>query len=777
MNSTAARRIAALWITVFLCACSDGGGGTSSSPPPGPAPTPLPSGLAIKGATKVEAGTPDSFTTSVTQPAGLTFAWDFGDGATGEGPAVDHTYATGGNFHVALTVSNAARQSVSAAFDLQAGHYGNVAGLQCSGDDSSGWCWQNVRVTGHALTAAQFLPKARAAWVIGRAGTLVRSVDAGDTWSLHTFHAALGDVLAVNLDTASDGLVLMRSGALERSTDGGKTWATLGAPGSSLANPSFAWNDGTKIVVTDDAATQTSTDGGASWISIPLRQVFMSGANCWSLGGSVQESPGCVATTPVTAPVGAPGGTLFFAGAGFGSDGHRIVALGKAQGGNVQSYVSSDGGATWTVNAVPLVAGGSLTLADNMHAWYLDSASNVYLSADGGRTYATGPVPPGLGAGANRAGLVDNTDALFYMWQGHLALTSDFGATWTTLASPEPLTAPETVASFHVNFWDGDSHAVVSYDGRYHVTHDGGATWTQVLGPDPLGSWSKVPPVPHAPAIAFGDAGHGALVMASGLVQATTDGGRTWSRGVIDLTQAEQGPVSLAFTSPTDAWMTLDGRLWQSTDGGASWSPSPPAESITGAIQTAWPDARHGWVASSTALRSTTDGGASWNDVSLGQGFMAGDQVGSIAFESPEVGVVAVLRTGGTHLLLTADGGASWAEKGSASATGFVTHTGASDFWLGGTAPSHSADHGLTWNAVAMPVDSKSVQLFGGQGSTLYGFDDLGRAFTSTDAGKTWANRTLSADIAVGAGFVLDPITAWTVTRNGGVLATATGAQ
>jgi photosystem II stability/assembly factor-like uncharacterized protein len=777
MTSTTAGRLAALWACAALTAC--GGGGSSSPtpppPPPPPTPAPLPSNPTIKGATKIEAGTTESFTTSVTNPAGLTFSWDFGDGSTGTGTAPTHVYTLGGNYHVALKISNSANKSVGAGFDLQAAHYTNVQGLLCSEADSGGWCWQDVRLTGHALTEAQFWPGGTTGWAIGKSGTLVRTSDQGDTWTLHTFKA-VDDLLALNFRTQYDGLVLNRGGTLLHSTDGGKNWTPVPANPSASApsHPSIPAYDTTKIVVTDDQSTEISFDAGTSWHTTTMRHAFVAGADCWSFTGNVTKSVGCTAA-PVAAHVGAPAGTTFFAGGTIG-DGHRIALLGQPPVGSAMSFVTADSGTTWTPMAVPFASGGTLTLVDTKgDAWYVDANHAAWLSTDWGSTYVAAPVPADAAA-SRRAGLVDDDSTLFYARTGHLALSSDFGATFVEMPSPEPTTAPTAVTEMRVYLWDGVGHAVVSYDGRFHVTHDKGVHWTQVLGPDPLGVWSAAP-TPHAPALAFGDAKHGTLAMASGLVQATADGGRTWSRTAISLTQPTAMNVSVAYASPTAAWMALDGRLWASTNGGATWAPSTPAAAITRVTLTAWGDAQHGWIAKPTGVYATTDGGASWKAVSLGSGFLAGDVVNGMSFENAQIGVVSLTRSNGAHLLRTADGGATWSEKIASRAVGTVSHTGAKDFWFNGALPMHSADEGLTWKTVTPPVSSLTLSVFGGPGTTVYAFDNLGRVFTSADAGATWTNLTLSADLVTGAGFALDPLTVWTVTQYGGVLATATAAK
>jgi photosystem II stability/assembly factor-like uncharacterized protein len=782
MKSTSAGRLAALFAFVALASCGGGGGSGSSPtppppPPPPPAPAPVPASVTISGTNRIEVGASDQFTTDVKAPAGLTFAWDFGDGTTGTGTAPQHVYAEGGNYHVSLTVSNSANQSVGAGFNLQAAHYTNVANLLCSGANFGGWCWENDLVTGHELTSAQFFPNANAGWVIGREGTLVRTVDGGDTWSLHVLNS-LDDLVALNFRSSLEGVVLTRSGALWHSLDGGKTWAALTPPGSTLAHPSVATLDGTapteRIVITDDHGTQTSLDGGAHWIPTSMRHAFTAGANCWSYIGNVTISADCI-HTPVAAHVGAAPGTVFFAGATIGT-GARIVLLGQPTVGTAVSFTSLDGGVTWTQAATPFITGGSLRLPDVKHAWYIDADKNAWLSSDGAQTFASAPVPADAPV-ARQAGLIDTGSTMFWAWTGKLAFTTDYGVTFAEMASPEPATDPATVTALHLYIWDGVGHAVVSYDGRYYVTHDKGVTWTRVLGPDPLGTWMVQQPEIR-PAIAFGDGKHGTLVMSSGLLQATADGGRTWSRTAVSLTQPTRSGVSVTYSSATTAWMTLDGRAWISTNAGATWAASTSAAAFKGVTLTAWPDAQNGWLAAPGALYTTTDAGTTWKVVALGSLLQAGDAISSMSFENAQIGLVGVTRGTGTVVLRTADGGATWQQVTSMPDLGDVMHTADKDFWLGGASPLVSLDEGVTWKSAIPPVGAASLQIFGGPRSSLYAFDRVsGHVYASDTVGAIWVDLTLSTDIVVGAGFALDPMTAWTVTQDGAVLTTATAAQ
>jgi PKD repeat protein len=58
------------------------------------------------------AGQPVTFTAVATGTAPIAFGWDWGDGTTGAGHPGTHTYATGGDYTVVLTASNACGQQV-----------------------------------------------------------------------------------------------------------------------------------------------------------------------------------------------------------------------------------------------------------------------------------------------------------------------------------------------------------------------------------------------------------------------------------------------------------------------------------------------------------------------------------------------------------------------------------------------------------------------------------------------------------------------------------------
>lgn len=80
-----------------------------TSPPAGTNVAPTP---AIAGPSGTIPGNAITFTGSATDPspadtaAGFTYAWNFGDGTTGSGPSVTHTYAAAGTYTLTLTATD-----------------------------------------------------------------------------------------------------------------------------------------------------------------------------------------------------------------------------------------------------------------------------------------------------------------------------------------------------------------------------------------------------------------------------------------------------------------------------------------------------------------------------------------------------------------------------------------------------------------------------------------------------------------------------------------------
>jgi PKD repeat protein len=63
-------------------------------------------GLAITSSSPTPLGSVTSFTVTITAGTNVTYTWSFGDGSTGSGPLVSHTYPATGTYTVIVTATN-----------------------------------------------------------------------------------------------------------------------------------------------------------------------------------------------------------------------------------------------------------------------------------------------------------------------------------------------------------------------------------------------------------------------------------------------------------------------------------------------------------------------------------------------------------------------------------------------------------------------------------------------------------------------------------------------
>jgi photosystem II stability/assembly factor-like uncharacterized protein len=785
-----------------LCATLAACGGDDSTPP-----TPVPATVTIQADPRAEAGAGERFATSASGTAGLSFHWDFGDGASADTPTASHAYAAPGDYQVVVAVSNAAQDVTTATWTVHVGHYAKLADANCSGNAAGeGWCWQNVQGSGNTINDVWFTD-ANHGWAVGGNATLIKTSDGGNTWTSVAVDPAVAGIslYSVRFADANNGIVsgggglngYGSGGTILRTTDGGATWTASAIPSTTvpLGNQAhvLAW-DGNTVVLGDGSSQAVSHDGGATWSAGPPGSAWWlveNGGDCWALNYQALASyPGCGNTAGSVLNIGSlsvAAGTSFItlAGLSFGSSTQAVAlasAYTAASGYEEVVLTTGDRGATWSTAVLSgLPTNGGLTnlrMADATHGWviapyYYCCAANMspfYATADGGQTWSQVSLPvalPGTYDG-RPSGLVDG--AYWTSSANTIAVTGDFGATWQTATlGPEAGSAVSLVHWFDANDFVVSTQAA---SGRFYATHDGGRTWIRILGPDPRDANAS------AVSIAFADANHGAFLSSRGELMTTTDGGVTWNRQ--DYATSAAQPVSLRFVSPTEAWMLLSGRLAHSTDGGASWTiPLLASRLMSGVAGMQWQDAKHAWVwgtDNSTYrcyLASTADGGATWTDAAL----PTADCIASAVFPDASNGVVLTAFNGVPYV--TADGGKTWTVSAQASSLGLggtlQPGAGARDVWLlGGNTLAHSTDGGKTWE-VAVGASGSFNALHFADATHGWAVGNYGALFATVDGGRTWAAQdsgTTQSLLAVGAS---DGMTAWVVTANGQVLATATG--
>lgn len=274
----------------------------------------------------------------------------------------------------------------------------------------------------------------------------------------------------------------------------------------------------------------------------------------------------------------------------------------------------------------------------------------------------------------------------------------------------------------------------------------------------------------------------------------TTDGGETWTAGLIDIGNPAAGINNLSATTADIAWVsTIDsdgggkGELWKTTDGGQTWefaNPSGPAiTTVSYSAAASFQNTVHFFdemtgivqgdpIGNGTKFEiyRTTDGGATWSPVTgaaLPNALITPSDKTEFGYNGGNVsaGDFFWFVTSRGYLYRTADKGATWQKSPTAPITDFgginftnvngrvhfsdidgdITHAVGILIATtnGGTSYERytSADGGFTWTDQGVYDAGYQQMEFIPGSQTLVAVGDNGLAYTSaysTDLGASW---------------------------------------
>ena len=449
--------------------------------------------------------------------------------AVGEGGTIIRSIDGGVSWQRVAVATEAVLRTVvfvSREIVIAAGEHGVI--LQ-SRDGGATW---EARASGTsaAMRAASFLDDKTGVVVGGddrrwrAAEVILRTTDGGATWSKIDApeRIRLYGVTAI-VPNGGGFIAVGDTGLVLRSKDAGRTWSrekTSTPPAwlSSVASP-----DGTSLTaVGASGIVMTSGDGGVKWTSQRLGPTL----NAFTLVAAsattfvVPHAQGMLRSVDggmTFARPKLPEKTRGLIGAAFADSLHGI-AVGIAG----QMLRTEDGGATW-------LKSDSLTRRNLRTVAFADPRTAVavgafppngpalFRTADGGTTWSAREgtrallfdiqfLGPSLGVAVGAAGVV--------------ARSTDAGVTWTRLVQNETRTMLAGIALLDRNTW-----VVIGLDGIILRTADAGATWSRILS----GTTERLS------AISFADATHGMAVGYSNTILITDDGGVTWRSQSLDL--------------------------------------------------------------------------------------------------------------------------------------------------------------------------------------------------------------------------------------------------
>jgi photosystem II stability/assembly factor-like uncharacterized protein len=246
---------------------------------------------------------------------------------------------------------------------------------------------------------------------------------------------------------------------------------------------------------------------------------------------------------------------------------------------------------------------------------------------------------------------------------------------------------------------------VVNSEGRIWNTTDGGESWQQqfstlrflrsVTFATPQRGWA------------------GALFTLLPVLYETSDGGATWTE-VPDLPAGMTGGICGMWAASESVVYgvgrySMPAGVLKTTDAGATWSHLDVSSWVTTLVDCWFPTPDFGFVVGSTGhfpdssravVLRTTDGGATWDPRHVSS--QLGGWCWKISFPSASVGYVTVERFSEPHFFLkTTDGGSTWTELPgpvgvAEQGVGFVNEDLG---WIGGhgVAVRVTTDGGITW--------------------------------------------------------------------------------
>lgn len=262
----------------LLAAVALAAAGCSSNtiaPPPPPPPlsrvdlVPTGDSLAV-GGTRLFTAT--AYDTNATAVSGVTFAWSSTD--NGVVTVGSNGLASAQGEGVAWVIASAGGKSDSARVFVYT---------------QNGWYAQTSN-TARNLYGVFFQPDGRTGLAVGALGTIVRTTDAGATWTAVTSGTS-NDLQSVWFTSANNGWIAGDGGVVLKSVNGGVSWArdlTVGASENLMcvrfADAGHGWFVGSSGVVVRTA------DGGANWsrthptVSQLNGVSFADTSNGWAVG-------------------------------------------------------------------------------------------------------------------------------------------------------------------------------------------------------------------------------------------------------------------------------------------------------------------------------------------------------------------------------------------------------------------------------------------------------------------------------------------------------------
>ncbi|MBA2610856.1 MAG: T9SS type A sorting domain-containing protein [Bacteroidetes bacterium] len=426
-----------------------------------------------------------------------------------------------------------------------------------------------------------------------------RSIDAGNTWSV-VANGTYVDAEYRPGDTTT--VYLVTNGGFSKSTNGGASFSNISISPSSLSSTRLslavtpANNNYVYIMV---GATNNgfgglyrSTNAGANWTSMSTSPNIMG----WSTNGSDVGGQAWYDLAIDASPTNA----------------NEITV------GGVNSWKSTNGGSTWTLNTHWYGGGGKPYVHADLHCVLYTSGTTCYLGTDGGiaRTTNNGATWTTINGNMNIAqiyklGLSATNPARIVSGHQDNGTNLSNGASWSQVYGGDGMDC--------FIDWNNNNLIIASYvNGDFQRSTNGGASFVNIVN-GLTGSAAWVAPIVQDPQT------QNTFYCGYQHVFKSTNQGTIWTQlGTIGATLDE---IKVSPSNPSIIYATSPGGVWRTSNGGTTWSlissglPTANNQITDLAMDNLNPNQIYVTVSgytSGTKVFSSNNAGATWTNYSAG---------------------------------------------------------------------------------------------------------------------------------------------------------------
>ena len=484
---------------------------------------------------------------------------------------------------------------------------------------------------------------------IGEAGEVLHTVNGGKTWTVQD--TITSELRGVSFADGQHGVAV--GNTYRYTTDGGVTWQA-GSANSFGTMEDVELVDATVGYAAATGLVMKTTDGGQNWVkqTVPNSSTlagidFVNATTGWAVGsGNVFKT--------------SDGGNSwirqrqdsseFYTGVSF------INELEKWECSNGTILHTTDGGTSWVAQSFPAGADPvAIRFFDSQNGFVAGGIRTILRTTNGGQTW-TLQLGGNFNDPNNRYPLngLDATgaNAAVAVGGGNSIYVTTNGSKWVSRGSGSATIPFRMVRTDANHIWSANNNSEVLY------TTNGGRNWSRSI----IQLQLDCDTCSNTADLAFLDNKEGwavinGLFTSTSFVWHTVDGGKTWQ----SLNTLQTGPLSGvaavdAQTVVAVSSANLD-QIWRSTDGGQSWNlvPHQIVGGFFGAVRFI-PGTQTGYaVGSGEKIFKSADGGASWT---LQRHNINGSDLIDVSFADVNNGWAV-----GGILLHTTDGGATWGNK------------------------------------------------------------------------------------------------------------------